>query len=367
MKIVGKHDGAMDWTWILLYMIIALSWWHQDHFDHHHHHSSESTVVVVTSFLMVVPPPQHHWKYRHPSPPEFKSVFAFLDVSSSSSSSLSLSASSTFQSNNDDIVVPITEASMQECIHWIHSYCDRTYLHAVIATDYHFLYRGITSSSSTTTIATTTVFGNTPGLHIDGSCTGNNNIHQPISKSTTLQTPSPTIQYDTPDLLQIETYGVDGVRFFQQMEDLLQNETIRPSIGHLGTTVPKDAAMWGDYSASIWPTSVDIVSDTSIPPSIRASLDTAVPISYAWFRNGGLFYPRQHHDEQIQRSMLVMVNGACPNDDHFTINDPTHDSLVDALQYQNGCEIMFTANTYLAIPSMYDTLLRDQLRTSFVI
>ena len=259
----------------------------------------------------------------------------------------------------DVLSSPPQTSIIVECIDWIDQHCDRTFLHAVIASDYHFLYRGITTSTMPFVATTVPVMERV--------------VSQP---ATTIMTSlrsllqQPTIQYDIPDLLDIETYGKDGLQWFQRLESILQNETIRPSIGHLGTTIPTEAAIWGNYSASIWPLSRVLLYHND-------STKTSIPTknSYAWFHNGGLFYPRpnihQSSSDEIRRSIRI-VDGECHNNndddnDSNDGNDNNIDSLVDALQYKDGCEIMFTANTYLAVPSIYDTALRDQLRQSFLI
>jgi hypothetical protein len=236
-------------------------------------------------------------------------------------------------------------------------------LHAVIASNYHFLYRGISILPTVPPMESTARSNNVFKIAHAASTTSN----------AILPSQQPTIQYDIPDLLQIDTYGEDGVRYFQRIESLLQNDSIRPSIGHLGTTISIDAASWGNYSASIWPLSsngrMSRTSSPQVPITVTAP-SISLHVSYAWFCKGGLFYPRKETDDQIQRSMIAVVNGADgrrSNTDHDDDACSCDDSLVDALQYPDGCEIMFTSNTYLAIPSMYDMELRDQLRQSFLI
>jgi hypothetical protein len=327
-----RESMWLDWLWI--YIILSMLLWRLDVVV-----EVQLRKTVVMSFRIG---PQHHIKPIHPYNPDFKSVLLFA-----SETSMSLSRST-------DVFVPPT--SIEECIHWINRYCDRALLHAVIASDYRFLYRGISINTPNAAIS----------LHVDGS-----NNFKALQRTVTgtvlpLQT---TIQSDVPDLLQIETYGEDGVRFFQRLENMLQNESIRPSIGHLATTVSMDAAIWGNYSASIWPLSMHAPEmSMQLPPTITSSIDTvttASQISYAWFCNGGMFYPRTSHGDELQRSMMAIVNGSCePTNNHHNY---CNDSLVDALQYQNGFEIMLTASIYLAVPSRYDYVLRDHLRKSFLI
>lgn len=59
----------------------------------------------------------------------------------------------------------------------------------------------------------------------------------------------------TPDLLLKETYkDENAVLYFQCLEDYLTKEavTARPSTGHIGTPVIRDAGQWGDV-VSVWP------------------------------------------------------------------------------------------------------------------
>lgn len=300
---------------------------------------------MTTSFIRIVPPP-YHTKYFP----------LYHHQNLLQSTSLSLPSVSSLQPIiNPPFVLP---TSIEECIDWIDHYCDQTFLHAVIASDYHFLYRGI----STTTTPTTTI---NPTSIIPVKST----IATTTTK-TSLRPLQPTIQNDIPDLLLIETYGMDGAQFFQRIEDILHNETIRPSIGHLGTTIPTEAAIWGNYSASIWPSNVLLCyHNDSITTSIR------IHNSYAWFDTGGLFYPRPNinnrsRNDDIRRSIRIVttdVGSECDDHNDDPNDDDMIDNLIDALQYKDGCEIMFTTNTYLAIPSIYDVAIRDQLRRSFLI
>jgi hypothetical protein len=103
--------------------------------------------------------------------------------------------------------------SMEEAIQTIASSCDKRFLQTIVALDYdHLLYRGISSD-------------------------------EPTSSSSSI-----TLCQDPYDLPGSSTYDNDpaALKYFQSLEnEMLKNQPIKPSTGHLATTSPSDAAQWG--------------------------------------------------------------------------------------------------------------------------
>ena len=147
----------------------------------------------------------------------------------------------------------LTQESMGiiEAVKWIDQNCDRRFLHAMVSSDYQFLYRGI-------------------------------NELNPITR----------VRSEKPDLLSSETdyyTSFDAKRYFEKIESLLLEEPVKASNGHLATTSVKDASQYG-IPASIWP------------------LQGA---HYAWFQRGGLFYPREGI---ISRNDIIVDGKDCGKD-----------------------------------------------------
>jgi len=204
----------------------------------------------------------------------------------------SLSLKSEYDTNASS---PIKPMGVPEAIQWIDDNCDRRFLHAIIASDYSFLYYGV-----------------------DGTKDRKSSIRSEKFNA---------------DLLSLDTYGTkEAVDYFQSVESILEKEIVKPSNGHLMTTSPKDAAKWGT-AASIWP--------------INGA-------HYAWFQDGGLFYPRDNA-KNIVRGDLIVDGKDCGRE-----------SLEDALR-TDGCEIMVTADNFLVVPASLDEALRDALKGSFLV
>lgn len=128
----------------------------------------------------------------------------------------------------NDPTASSTSFSLNEAMEWIDEFCDKNFLHSVVASDYRFLYRGETTSA----------FG-------------------PMRERS--------------DLLDLVTYGSpSALEHFRQLEILMKEQPVRPSNGHLATTSVSDASQWGT-ACSVWPKHVG---------------------HFAWFEHGGLFYPR---------------------------------------------------------------------------
>lgn len=202
-----------------------------------------------------------------------------------------LIASSNFMTSSASS--PKLLSSIPDCIMWINDNCDRRFMHAVITSDYKFLYRGFFLAND----------------------------------------PAPMmILKENPDLLDPDTYGNNELKYFQQLEELMKDDPVKPSNGHLATTSPGEAAHWG-VAASIWPTQ---------------------NAHFAWFENGGLFYPRSI-GASIDRSEVIVDGRDCGSE-----------SLEDAL-IRKSCEVMVAAESYLVVPVRYNKQLRDGLISSFII
>lgn len=184
-------------------------------------------------------------------------------TASSSDENASSKSSGFFLSNHDSLSAGTTTTTststmtIPDAIAWIDQYCDRRFWHAVVASDYRFLYRGI--------------LGRNDAQKIE-------------------------VRTETPDLLLPETYGNDdeALRFFTRLQDVLADDAVRPDNGHLATTSAHDAAAWGT-AASIWPAS----SSSS---------------HYAWFQTGGLFYPRPLADSLVDRTGIIVDGRDCGKD-----------------------------------------------------
>jgi len=182
-----------------------------------------------------------------------------------------------------------TLSSVAEAVQWIDEFCDRRFLHAVVASDHRFLYRGVGEEAEI------------------------------------------SIRNEEPDLLSPETYGPEALPFFRDLESLLQDDAVKPSNGHLATTSAKDAAAWGT-AASIWP----------MGPAAH----------YAWFQDGGLFYPRA--TSSLDRKSIVVDGRDCGRD-----------SLEDALR-SDSWEVLVATPTFLAVPVSKENELREVFRNSFL-
>ena len=130
------------------------------------------------------------------------------------------------------------------------------------------------------------------------------------------------------DLLDIETYGSkEAVAYFQSLEvQMYANKlSIRPSNSHIGTTCPNEAAKWGT-AVSVWP-----LGERGV--------------EFAWLEKGGLFWPVSSSHARA----IVHSDGSS--------------GLSRALQ-GDAWEIMFRANTFLAVPAGLDKELRQLLRAA---
>lgn len=198
-------------------------------------------------------------------------------------------------------------STVPDVIQWIDEFCDRRFLHAVVASDYRFLYRGV-------------------------------NVH------------SSTILTEEPDLLSLETYGSpEALQFFQDLDVMLSGEPVRPSNGHLATTSIRDAEFWGATAASIWPMMV-----MAADPVTATSTSTDDAAHYAWFQDGGLFYPRTA-SRSLDRNSVIVDGRDCGKD-----------SLEDAL-LGDSCEILVATNAFLAVPVSMEKELREGLKKSFLV
>jgi hypothetical protein len=186
--------------------------------------------------------------------------------------------------------------TVADALEWMDRSCDRRFLHAVVSSNYKFLYRGV------------------PALSGDG----------------------PSLRIEAPDLLLLETYGSAAAQeYFVALEEVLKDELVRPSTGHLATTSIRDASAWGDDVVSIWP---------------------CAGAHYAWYQDFGLFYPRAMDSKQSIDRMSLIVDG----------RDCGKDSLDDAL-CAPSCEILVATPSFLAVPISMEKELRQELQRSFLV
>jgi hypothetical protein len=215
-----------------------------------------------------------------------------------------------FQSSKDMSTSTTTTAmDVSTAIEWLDKYCDRRFLHAVVASDYRFLYYGIGNEE---------VRSSSPPPK-------DSNGDKSVIRTVTL----------TPDLLSVETYGTqEAVDYFQRLESTFYKELVKPSNGHLMTTTVEDAAEWGSV-ASMWP------------------MDRA---HFAWFQDMKRFYPREDVIVNGNVQELLIVDG----------KDCGREGLEDALR-SNHCEILVNASQFLVVPIEFEEELRNALKSSFLV
>ena len=238
------------------------------------------------------------------------------------------SSSSFVNNSNRSTRIYTTLTTVPDMVQWIDENCDRRFLAAVVASDYHFLYRGIDDDQ-----AAATVRSETPDLLLPETYSS--------SSTTTTTTPQQAAQY------------------FQALEKHVfrQDDPIQPSLGHLATTSVADAAVWGVTAASIWPTGSSSSKVMHRVPSgdqttaVAATTTTTTP-HYAWLQQGGTFDPSLPLPDRSQ----LIVDG----------KDCGRDNLEDALRMP-ATEIMFTAESFLAVPVCMDQALRRSLQKSFLL
>lgn len=199
--------------------------------------------------------------------------------------------------------------SVDAALDLIDASCDRRFLHAVVASDYNFLYRGLPSGG------------------IDAR--------------------SPTLRDEPCDLLDLATYGSDeAAAYFRDLDGAMKarGSPVLPSNGHLGVTCPKAAAEWGGVAASIWPLGGGESDDDGV--------------HFAWFESGGEFWPRPAARATGGASADgIIVDGI----------DCGRLSLDDAL-VGDRWEVLFRADRgFLAVPAAFDAKLREGLRQSFLV
>jgi len=187
-----------------------------------------------------------------------------------------------------------TLTSVKEAIQVIDDFCDRRFLHAVVASDYRFMYRGISDNKL-------------------------------------------SIRNEPFDLLSEGTYGSpEAVKWFQQLEQVLRDDKVKPSNGHLAITSPEAAATWGTTAVSVWP----------------LKQRSEEEVHYAWFQQGGLFYPPL--SKELDRSKLIIDGKDCGRD-----------SLEDALLGDKN-EILVATTSFLAVPVALEEQLRSGLQSAFL-
>ena len=194
--------------------------------------------------------------------------------------------------------------NVDDALRIIDDQCDRTYLHAVISSDYRFLYRGVDGVSSS----------------------------------------RPSIRQDPPDLLDPVTYGAsepDAAAYFTDLNRFMskRGDPITPGNGHLATTSVDDAAAWGQ-AVSVWPLSTDA--------------------HFAWYADGGTFWPNHGVSSSSSANKKLVGDIIVDGVDCGKMN------LADALEGE-GFEVMFRAERFLTIPMSMEKDLRDGLKRSFFI
>lgn len=193
----------------------------------------------------------------------------------------------------------ISFSSVEEIARYIKQHCNSNFLQSVKASEYNFLYRGLSAEGEV--ILTHSKQRNDKNL------------------SAVL------IKNEPYDLLDLATYqSADAASYFQSLEDKLSSagSSIKPSNSHLGTTCPKEAAKWG-MAVSIWPLGEN-------------------GVEFAWLENGGIFWPAKINE----------LNG------RSLINA----GLDMALQGDAG-EIMFRADHgFIAVPAQLDSALKSCLK-----
>jgi hypothetical protein len=229
--------------------------------------------------------------------------------SSSPWMSSSSSVSSTFTASTADTTgtsSPIIQRldSLEEALDMIATSCDKRFLHAIVASDYKLLYRGVDAGDSRRMI---------------------------------------TIRREPYDLLDPATYGSkEAVQYFTRLElEHLKDRPLQPSNSHLATTSATAAKAWDGAAVSIWPLQEDD-NDS---------------VHFAWKEQGGLFWPSSDTaGTQQELSSVIIVDGV----------DCGKQSLDDVLQQDNS-EVMFRANRFLAVPSSMDDQLIAKLKGAFLI
>ena len=212
---------------------------------------------------------------------------------------------STFRFGASMTTIPIKLGSVEEVLNLIEERCDRKFLHAVVSSDYRFLYRGMSPNWK--------------------------------------QLPT-VVEGEGSDLLQPETYGdPEAVTFFRKLDEAMDSRPVRPGMnGHLATTSVGDAAVWGS-PVSIWP---------------LAGVEGDKYAHFAWYEDGGTFWPRP-------KAWSTTVTSV---DDGIIVDGINCGSvnLEDALRSKDG-EILFSTDSYLAISSKWDKELREGLRNAFIL
>jgi len=195
-------------------------------------------------------------------------------------------------------------SSVDEALNLIESSCDRRYLHAVVASDYKSMYRGIPSSD------------NYPSLHLN----------------------------EASDLLLPSTYdSKDALKFFTLLEEKMNDRPIKPSNGHLATTSIEDAKYWGGEYASVWPLDDDV--------------------HYAWLEDGGEFWPTSN---QISTTVNDYTNAQKIIVDGIDCGRMSLDDALEK-KGGKEYEIMFRAKKFLLVPSRYEEELISGLKSAFII
>jgi len=225
-------------------------------FHHHQTHqrryaASGTTNSRTTTALRVANPPNTPTvPPRRPRPKispgaERRAVLAQLAGTAAAMTAVLRSSTIRAASLRRDDLKRIHFLSLDQTAATLAASCDRRFLHAVIASDYRLMYRGIPPKDAR----------------------------------------RPAILSEPSDLLSPLTYGsAEAAAYFRGLEaTAMADAPIRPSNGHLATTNPEAAAAWG-RAASVWPLGDDV--------------------HFAWLAGGGDFWP-----PQATKAQTVVVDG----------------------------------------------------------
>jgi hypothetical protein len=144
-------------------------------------------------------------------------------------------------------------SSVEEALALIETSCDRRFLHAVVASGYRLMYRGITPKEASS---------------------------------------GPCIRTEPSDLLVPSTYGSQAAAdFFAALEDRMRAQPVKPSNGHVAVTSADAAKVWGGDAASIWPLGGDV--------------------HFAWPEEGDTFWPTASQDRNAKEPNVIVDGVDC--------------------------------------------------------
>ena len=137
-----------------------------------------------------------------------------------------------------------------------------------------------------------------------------------------------------PDLLRSGTYSDENaLRYFECLEEQLtsRNVAAKPSTGHIGTSIVKDAQAWGQV-VSVWPLGNEL--------------------SYVYPRDERNFFPQS----TCRESALTMDTGL-----ELALRDGRE--VLFASWYTMGSSSTSTPSSFIAVPQKYDEKLKKLLQS----